>query len=184
VAELAGIRTHVLLGLFFQSLHVEGPLAAARQGQKPQPRQEKSRQTVTVHAALPGVRGNRIWPRDKIVGIAVSGTPVLLWFGKLIYIYKEDSKRQYFFPKKLNWNYAAVLATAVKNWFWNLPSGEDIPKKFPFLWPNGLIERKIAQVSSNRILFVDFEDTTPLVSRFLRGDGLKSSSQHRPVIMR
>jgi hypothetical protein len=55
-------------------------------------------------------------------------------------------KRQCFFPKKLNRDYAAVLAAAVKNWFWNLPSGEHIPKKFPFLWPNRLIERKIAQV--------------------------------------
>jgi hypothetical protein len=33
------------------------------------------------------------------------------------------------------------LATAVKNWFWNLPSGEDIPKKFPFLWPNRLFQK-------------------------------------------
>jgi hypothetical protein len=28
-------------------------------------------------------------------------------------------------------DYAATLSVAVENWFWNLPSGEDIPKKFP-----------------------------------------------------
>ena len=66
-------------------------------------------------------------------------------------------------------DYAAALATAVKNWFWNLPSGEDIPKKFPFLWPNRLIEGKIAQVFLKLNPFCRFWRYHSLGSQILTG---------------
>jgi len=72
----------------------------------------------------------------------------------------------------------------VENWFWHLPSREDIPKKSPFLRPNRLLDHKIAQVFFKLDLFADFGDTTPLVHRFLRGDGLRTLSQHHPVMVR
>jgi hypothetical protein len=46
----------------------------------------------------------------------------------------------------LNRGYTSAKAAAVENWFWNLPSGENIRKKIPFLWPNRPLERKVAQV--------------------------------------
>jgi len=48
----------------------------------------------------------------------------------------------------------ATLAAAVENWFWNLPSGENIPKEFAFLWPNRHLERKIAKVVLKLNLFL------------------------------
>jgi len=53
-------------------------------------------------------------------------------------------------------DYAATLSTAVKNWFCNLPSRDDIQKKFPFLWPNRLLEGKVAQVFFILNLFCGF----------------------------
>jgi len=54
----------------------------------------------------------------------------------------------------------------VENRLCNLPSGENIPKKFRFLWRNRLLELKIAEVFLKLNLFLDFEDTTPLVYSF------------------
>jgi hypothetical protein len=76
----------------------------------------------------------------------------------------------------LNLNYAAVLSAAFKNWFGNLPSRKVIPKRFPFLQPNRLYQDKIAQLFPKLNLFMDFDDTTALVRRFLRDDGLRTPS--------
>jgi hypothetical protein len=61
---------------------------------------------------------------------------------------------------------------------------KEYPEKFTFLWPNRLLEPKIAQVFLKLNLFIDFEDPTPLVRRFLRDDGLRTPSQHRAVMGR
>jgi hypothetical protein len=50
-----------------------------------------------------------------------------LGLGSQIIYTNKYGERQYFFPKKINRDYAAVLATPVKSWFRDLRSGEDIP---------------------------------------------------------
>jgi hypothetical protein len=44
--------------------------------------------------------------------------------------------------KQIRRDYAAALSAADEKWSYHLPSGDDIQKQFPFLWPNRLIGRK------------------------------------------
>jgi hypothetical protein len=53
------------------------------------------------------------------------------WVGEVILFIQISIGKDNFFSKKLNRDYAAVMATAVKNWFWKVSSGEDIPN-----WPS------------------------------------------------
>jgi hypothetical protein len=56
-------------------------------------------------------------------------------------------------------DYAAALATTVKNWFLRpLGFGENFPKE-PFLKPNPIVDRIIAQLPLKKEFFLDFWHT-------------------------
>lgn len=68
-----------------------------------------------------------------------------------------------------NWligDYAAALSAAVKNWFWNLHPERISEKVSLFAAQSSSSTPDSKSFPQNEFLFVDFENTTPLVRRF------------------